>query len=213
MSLDLLAHRTRPAAQAPEGALVLAHGRGADENDLAPLADALDPGRRLAAYLPRGPLSLPPGGEHWYVVRRVGFPDPETFWPSYERLSAWVDAVVADANVPPDRLVLAGFSQGAVMSYALGLAVGRPRPGAVLAFSGFIPEVEGLELDLESRAGLPVSITHGTLDPMIGVELGQSARERLGAAGLDVRYREEPVGHTITAAALAQAQRVLESVL
>ena len=213
MSLDLLAHRTRPAAQAPEGALVLAHGRGADENDLAPLADALDPGRRLAAYLPRGPLALPPGGAHWYVVRRVGFPDPATFWPSYERLSAWVEAVLADAKVPPDRLVLAGFSQGAVMSYALGLAAGRPRPGAVLAFSGFIPEVEGLELDLESRAGLPVSITHGTLDPMIGLELGHSARDRLAAAGLDVRYREEPVGHTITAAALVQAQTVLESVL
>ena len=70
MSLDrLLAIRVRPAAGEPEGALVLFHGRGADEHDLVPLLDALDPERRLLGVTPRGPLSLPPGGAHWYVVR------------------------------------------------------------------------------------------------------------------------------------------------
>ena len=79
-----LAFRERPAAGEPEGALVLFHGRGADEHDLFPLLDALDPERRLHGYTPRGPLALPPGGAHWYVVPRVGFPDPETFASSYE---------------------------------------------------------------------------------------------------------------------------------
>ena len=55
---------------------MLIHGRGADEHDLFPLADALDPERRLVAVLPRGPLRLPPGGAHWYVVYEVGRPDP-----------------------------------------------------------------------------------------------------------------------------------------
>ena len=68
--------RERPAAGEAAGALVLFHGRGADENDLFPLLDVLDPERRLHGYCPRGPLSLPPGGAHWYIVPRVGYPDP-----------------------------------------------------------------------------------------------------------------------------------------
>src|SRR5262249_47362381 len=111
----LMIVRERPAAGGADGALVLFHGRGADENDLFPLLDALDPERRLDGYCPRGPLSLPPGGAHWYVVPRVGFPDPDTFWSSYNEVAAWLDAL------PHDRLVLGGFSQGCVMALALGL--------------------------------------------------------------------------------------------
>jgi len=213
VSADSLVFRTRPAVAEPEGALVVCHGRGADEHDLEPLLDALDPERRLVGFLPRGPLSLPPGGAHWYVVREVGFPDPETFLPTFERLSGWVDAVCADAGVPVERVVFAGFSQGAVMSYSLALAVSRPRPAGVLAFSGFVPRVEGFELDLAGRAGLPVSIAHGTYDPIISVSFGREARELLEGAGLDVSYAEEPMPHTIGPAGLAQARVVLERAL
>jgi phospholipase/carboxylesterase len=213
VSADALVFRTRPAAGEPEGALVVCHGRGADEHDLAPLLDALDPERRLVGFLPRGPLSLPPGGAHWYVVRDVGFPDPETFLATFERLSGWIDGVVAEAGVPPERVVYAGFSQGAVMSYSLALGAGRPRPAGILAFSGFVPRVEGFELDLGGRAGLPVSIAHGTHDPIISVSFGREARELLEDAGLDVWYVEEPMAHTIGPGGLAQAREVLERAL
>jgi phospholipase/carboxylesterase len=213
VSAGLLTYRLRPAAGEPAGALVALHGRGAGEHDLEPLVEMLDPDARLTAFLPRGPLALPPGGAHWYVVREVGFPDPRTFLPTFERLSAWVGAVLADAGVEPRRTVFAGFSQGAVMSYALALASGRPRPAGILAFSGFVPRVDGFELDLDSRAGLPVSITHGSLDPVIRAEFGREARDRLTAAGLEVVYREDPVAHTISPAALGQARLVLERAL
>ena len=92
MSLALpLTAASRPGE--PEGALVLFHGRGADEHDLVPLLDVLDPERRLLGVTPRGPLSLPPGGAHWYVVPRVGYPDPETFHASYGSRRAWLDAL------------------------------------------------------------------------------------------------------------------------
>jgi phospholipase/carboxylesterase len=204
-----LTYRTRPAAGDPEGALVLMHGRGADEHDLEPLLDELDPERRLIGFLPRGPLSLPPGGAHWYVVHEVGFPDPGTFGSTFAALSAWVDEVTAEAGIPPERLVLGGFSQGAVMSYALGLVAGRPRPAAILAFSGFVPTVEGFAPELASRAGLPVSIAHGTFDPIIHVEFGRRARALLTEGGLDVAYVEEPIPHTIGPAGLEQARGVL----
>lgn len=204
---------TREPATAPVGAIILAHGRGADADDLEPLVDLLDPDGRFLAVFPRGPLVLPPGGRHWYIVRRVGFPDRETFLPTFTELSAHLDALLAAQGIPWERTVLAGFSQGAVMSYALALAAGRPSPAAILAFSGFIPSVDGFDVALGERDGLPVSIAHGTLDPVIEVGFGRAARDRLTAAGLDVRYREDPVGHTISPAALAQARNVLEGAL
>ena len=194
-----LAFRERPAAGEAVGALVLLHGRGADENDLVPLLDELDPERRLHGYTPRAPLALPPGGAHWYAVPRVGYPDPETFAAGFGALTEWFDAL----PFPAARIVLGGFSQGSVMSYALGLGVGRPRPAALLAFSGFIPTVEGWELETASPFP-PVGIAHGTYDPVISVEFGRSARDTLEAAGADVVYRESPIEHWIDPATVAE---------
>ena len=187
----------REPAGEPEGALVLMHGRGADERDLFPLLDVLDPERRLLGATARGPLSLPPGGAHWYAVRQVGYPDPETFHSTYPQLAGWLDDTLAEHGIPPERTILGGFSQGSVMAYALGLGAGRPRPAGILALSGFIPEVEGFELDLAGAEGLPVAIGHGTHDPVISVEFGRDARDRLLEAGADVTYRESPMPHTI----------------
>jgi phospholipase/carboxylesterase len=196
MALEIVSI-TRPAAGDPAGMLLLLHGRGASEHDLLPLADALDPGRRLVAVLPRAPLQLPPGGNHWYVVRELGFPNPDTFLPTFNAAGEWVDAVAVAHGVESHRVVIAGFSQGAVMSYALGLGAGRPAPAGILALSGFIPTVPGFELDLAGRRELPVAIGHGTLDQVIDVEWGRQAHGLLEGAGLEVRYRESVMGHSI----------------
>src|SRR5947199_8442394 len=163
--IDDLVHEVRPSDGSPRGALVLLHGRATGEHDLVPLLDDLDPDRRLVAVTPRGPLSLPPGGAHWYVVRRVGYPEADAFYPTYERLTAWFDALPAALGVPLERTVLGGFSQGAVMAYALGLGEGRPRPAALVALSGFIPSVDGFALDLDGLDGYPVATGHGRFDP------------------------------------------------
>jgi phospholipase/carboxylesterase len=184
---DIIALR-REARGEPEGALVLIHGRGADEHDLFPVLDYLDPERRFLGVTPRGPLALPPGGAHWYMVREIGYPDRDTFLRSYAALSAFVDSL----GFPPERTVIGGFSQGAVMTYALGLGRDRPRPAAMLTFSGFIPTVDDFELDLAPPLP-PIAIGHGTLDPVIGVEWGRKAHELLPHAV----YRESPLGHTI----------------
>jgi phospholipase/carboxylesterase len=194
--LDSLAYRLRPAAGTPEGALVLFHGRGADENDLFPLLDFLDPDRRLVGATPRGPLSLPPGGAHWYVVREIGAPDKETFDASYDLAADWLAGFAEETGVTPEQTVLGGFSQGAVMTYSLGLGRGRPRPAGLIALSGFIPTVEGFGLDLSPP--LPrVAIGHGTYDPVISVDWSRRAKQQLDEAGADVLYREYPLPHAI----------------
>ena len=192
MATPELVHRTRPAEGEPAGALVLLHGRGADEHDLFPLLDVLDPERRLLGVTPRGPLSLPPGGAHWYALHRIGYPDPATFDATLPRVAAFLDGI----GIPLSRTVLGGFSQGAVMTYALGLGAGRPRPAGLIALSGFIPTVPGFELD-HSGPMPPVAIGHGSYDPVIGVGWGRQAKETLEAAGADVTYRESPLPHTV----------------
>src|SRR5690349_17534876 len=127
-----LAVRLRPAAGEPEGALVLFHGRGADEHDLFALRDAFDPERRLAG-------ALPPGGAHWYVLGGIGTPESRTFFESYAAASDWLDGFVADHGVGWEKVVLGGFSQGGVMTYSLGLGAGRPRPAGLIALSSFMP--------------------------------------------------------------------------
>jgi phospholipase/carboxylesterase len=191
-----LTARVRPAAAELDGALVLFHGRGADEHDLFPFLDALDPERRLVGATPRGPLSLPPGGAHWYALGGIGTPEPTTFHSSYAAASEWLDGFIRDAGLPYDRVVLGGFSQGGVMAYALSLGKGRPRPAGIIALSSFIPTVPGVELDLSPPLP-PVAIGHGTHDPVIEVEWGRRARARLEDAGAEVQYRETPMFHQI----------------
>jgi phospholipase/carboxylesterase len=199
---DLTA-RVREATGEPEGALVLFHGRGADEHDLVPLLDVLDPEHRFVGITPRGPVSLPPGGAHWYAVREIGYPDPSTFLSTYELVGEWLDGL----GFPPERTILGGFSQGAVMSYAMSLGRGRPRPPSVLALSGFVPTVEGFELDLGPDPPLPrYAIGHGTLDPVIRVEWSRRARTLLEEAGAEVRYAEYPLPHAIHPGFLLQVR-------
>ena len=139
-------------------------------------------------------MRLPPGGKHWYVVPRVGFPDRQTFAASYEALAQALDT---ELELDPATTVLGGFSQGAVMALALGLGAGRPRPAGILALSGFIPTVDGWSVEPQNRSGLPVVIAHGQQDPVIPVDFARSARTQLEAAGADLLYRETPMGHTI----------------
>jgi phospholipase/carboxylesterase len=209
-----LAYRERPAAGEPSALLVLHHGRGTDENDLLPLADALDPARRLHVVSPRAPLQLPGmPGYHWYRVPRVGYPDPATFEEAFTTLAKLHDELWEQTGLSPARTVLGGFSMGTVMSYALGLGKGRPVPAGILAFSGFIPTVEGWEADLAGRERARAFIAHGRNDPVIGVGFARGARARLEDAGLAVDYHESDAGHEIPPAHLHAAAAWLEETL
>lgn len=214
-----MVEHSRPARGVPEGAIVLLHGRGTDENDLLPLADLLDPEQRLHVVTPRAPLTPAeigePGGPgaHWYALGGIPTPHAETFTSTFAVLGAWLDELPGRIGVPWERTVLGGFSQGAVMSYAMGLGAGRPSPAGLLPFSGFLPVVPGFELSLEDRPELPVVISHGTLDEVIPVGFGRQAAERLTRAGLDVVYRESPIGHGIDPGRLGELAGWVEQVV
>jgi phospholipase/carboxylesterase len=204
--MEVLVQVERPAANEPEGLLILHHGRGTDERDLLGLADALDPGAKLRVVSPRGPLSLPGSpGYHWYLVPRVGYPDHDSFHAARAALADLHDRLWEETGVGPERTVLGGFSMGSVMSYAMGLGADRPAVAGILAFSGFVPTVDGWEPSLAGREATRAFIAHGRRDPIMDVEFARGARELLEAGGLDVTYRESDVGHQIDPGHLADA--------
>ena len=204
----------RAAAGEPAGILALHHGRGTDETDLLRLADHLDPERRLRVVAARAPLQLPGSpGYHWYLVPRVGYPDHDSFHAARAALAEFHDRLWEETGVGPEGTVLAGFSMGAVMSYAMGLSAERPAVAGILAFSGFVPTVDDWQPSLTDRTATRAFIAHGRNDPIMEVGFGQRARDLLEAGGLDVTYRESEIGHQIDPAHLAEATEWLAQTL
>jgi phospholipase/carboxylesterase len=186
----------RPARGDAGGLLVLHHGRGTSEQDLIGLADVLDPDGRWHVAAPRAPLQLAGSpGYHWYVVPRVGYPDPETFFAARDALADTHDALFEATGLTPEQTVFGGFSMGSVMSYTMAFDSERPAVGGVLAFSGFMPTVTGWAPDLARRT--PTFIAHGRNDPIMAIELARSAREQLEAGGVPVEYHESDAAHHI----------------
>lgn len=202
-----LVHLLREPAGEAQGALVLNHGRGTDERDLFGLLDELDPEGRLLGVTTGAPLTnIPPGGRHWYIVPRVGYPDPETFHSSYGLLTGFLDGLLAERGIGWERTVIGGFSMGAVMSYAVALGPDRPVPAGLVALSGFIPTVDGWQPELAGREDLPVLIHHGANDPIISVEFARQARDLLEAGGIQPEYLETDAGHWLPAEPVERAR-------
>ena len=207
-----LIYGERPASGTPDGLLILHHGRGADEHDLLGLADVLDPQRRLHVVTPGGPLQVPGWpGKHWYVVPRVGFPDHDTFHAAYERLARFHDETWERTGTKPENTVLGGFSMGSVMSYSLGLGPDRPAPAGIMAFSGFIPTVDGWQ----PRHGARDPRVHRPRppDPVMDIQFARDARDQLTSAGLDVTYEESDAAHHIDPAHIPAAMDWLNATL
>ena len=186
--------------------LVLMHGRGSDERDLAPLAGLLAPDSPtvlVRAPFEAAPLGYGPGWA-WYRFLGGARPDPEQFEASQRALSELLDALPRLGLEGP--AVIGGFSQGGTMG--LGQALRRPGSVAgVLNLSGFVPEHPTVRTD--AAAGLPVFWGHGTADGNVPYALARAGRTALEAGGADLHAWDFPGGHTITQDEVAEARRWL----
>lgn len=188
-----------PGTTGPRPALILLHGRGANEDDLLGLTPYLDP--RFLVIAVRAPLDFGYGGYTWYDMQTIGSPHREQFTESYGKLVQFLDDVRTGYPVDAARLALLGFSMGAVMAYACLLT----RPDlvhSIVAHSGYIPEGTGLDLRY-TLDGKGVFVAHGTADPVIGIEFARRARELLTPAGADLTYREYPIPHSMSEESVA----------
>ncbi len=201
--------RVEKGAGAADCLLVLVHGLGADENDLAQLVAYLDADGRFVTVLPRAPKPYGPGYQ-WYEFGANG-PDPATFLESVDALDTLVDEACAEHGLQRSEAVLAGFSQGASLMVALGLRSGSTRPAGILAMSGFLPEVEGLDYDWDTELP-PVLVQHGSHDPMIPVDRGRSAARTLAEHGAPTVYGEYPMAHQVALESVEQGAAWLKAV-
>jgi thioredoxin len=194
----------------PDRLLLLVHGRGADEYDLQGLLPHLDPAGRFLAVLPRGPLSEPPGFR-WYETH--GIPKGgEGFLDSLEALDEVLEEACAEQGMERREAIVAGFSQGGAMTLALGLRRSdRAHPAGLVAMSGFLPEVDGVDYDFAGAP--PVLVQHGTHDPLIDVRFGRQAAVSLAEHGVPVVYREYPMGHQVALESVTEAAAWLGAVL
>ncbi len=195
--------------------LILLHGRGADENDLLGLAPELD--ERLMLFSVRAPFQFPFGGFTWFDLDEQGNADPKMFMESYNHLFTFVDEIAAQHASDPKlemapkatKIFLMGFSMGTIMAYAMALTQPE-RFAGVVAQSGFMREILGLELKWNALQHCPFIITHGTQDTVIPVNWARKTRDMFAAKGnADVVYKEYPMGHQISDASLADVSQWL----
>ena len=195
--------------------LLLVHGYGADERDLGGVVPYLDPEGRFLAVLPRGPVAAPPGFA-WFDLDNVhaGPVTDATFTAALDELDDLLDTVCTEHDLARSEAVVGGFSQGGVLALALALRRSeRAHPAGVLAFSAYLPDVEGIDLDWDAAESIPVLVQHGTDDPLIPVDAGGRALARaLIERGVPTTYAEFPMGHSVAVAGLEQAHEWLLAV-
>ncbi len=189
--------------EAPAGdthpTVIMLHGLGADEHDLAGLSQYLD--SRLLTISVRAPFPLEWGGYKWYDFRESGQPDPDFFKESFERLSSFVNEAMEYYPIMKEHVYLLGFSMGSVMSLAMALS----RPGmfrGVAANSGYLAEETHLHYDWRESGATEFFVAHGLFDQVIPVQASRIIKERLEAAGTSLEYHEFPMAHEISSESL-----------
>jgi len=181
------------------------HGLGADGHDFEPIVPYLGiaPDLRVRfvfPHAPHRPVTVNAGMvmRAWYDIRQLGARDDDT--PGIRESAGFVDALIEEQRargVPPERLVLAGFSQGGAL--AIHVALRRPsRLAGLVALSAYLV-LEDRLVEERSRAssGIPVFQAHGTFDPMVPLHAGEHARDALRALGYAVEWRSYPMGHEV----------------
>ncbi|ARN79055.1 phospholipase [Nonlabens spongiae] len=199
-----LQHRIRPANQENAPLLLLLHGYGSNEDDLFSFSPELDEGIFIVSA--RAPYDLPPYGAAWYAINfdAAGgkFSDLDQARKSMQLIRTFVDELKTAYDIDPENLNILGFSQGAILSYALSLSDPNLFKN-VVAMSGYVNE------DLvEDRAGLnarfresenPTNyfISHGTMDQVIPFDWAKKAIPLMDEARADYVFKDYPAGHGV----------------
>ena len=176
--------------------MLLLHGYGADEDDLLPYAEDLPDDLHVLSV--RGPHAAGSGGYAWMES------GPEPFARSTALLAEFAELVPEAYDVAPDRIGAFGFSQGA--KAALAALVERPDLFRwAVSLHGFLPRAYDDPDRLAAARERSVFVGVGEDDTIISPQHGERTAERLADAGLDVTFREYPVGHGVSPAAVADA--------
>jgi phospholipase/carboxylesterase len=182
--------------------VIVMHGRGGDGWGLASLATRLDPPGGCRFLFPNAPRQwfLGPGIPRGFTWFDGWPPEPQSLAHSRAPLLAFVQEAAQRYRTTPGKVIVAGFSQGALMAFDAGYRTSVP-VAAIVSMSGGIAEND--LPDLASRRWVPVLMVHGTYDDVVPVERSRRTGHILAAHAIAPEYYEFPVGHYVPDAALA----------
>ena len=194
--LDYIVRQPKNSTQGKPPLLLLLHGYGSNENDLFSFADHLHPSLLVVSL--RAPHALPMMGFAWYSIHfdaeQGKWSDDQEAIASRELVLQFLDELQQTHSYDPSKVHLLGFSQGAILSYALGLTYPK-RFASVIALSGYLNEnISKLPKPEEAPA---LYAAHGTHDEVVPFDWGQQSAMQLKQKGFDIQFDHFPVGHTV----------------
>lgn len=207
MLLDCVEHITGPD---PRWAVLWLHGLGADGHDFAPIVPELvDRGwpalRFVFPHAPVRPVTINGGARMraWYDITSFEFGDlaQRADRAGVAESVAQVEALIAregEHGIPPQRLLLAGFSQGGAVTLCAGLARQTPLAG-LIALSTYLPmTAEQASVALQPQANAqPVFMAHGSFDPVVPLAAGKASLRTLDALGFTTQWHNYPMQHQV----------------
>lgn len=205
LSLHHVVREPRPLVPRPP-LLLLLHGVGSNERSMARIADRFD--ARFLVLSVRSPLVFGPDAFGWFHVTftddgpRIVREEAEAGW---RWIARFVDEVVTAYAADRERVYLAGFSQGAIMSLATLLTAPGRVAGVAMLSGRLLPEVLPHAAPRETLRDKPVLMLHGVNDEKLGIHLARWARDRLATMPLALDYRELAIGHRISAESVGLA--------
>ena len=186
-------------------ALFVMHGIGSNEQNMLSLVDGLE--ESFYIFSIRGHLTQPPGYA-FFTIEGYGKPHREVFDDGISKLTNFIDYACEQYPVDQSKLYLLGFSQGAILSMTLGLALGDRIKG-IVALSGYIPGFVKEEYTINPVNHLSLFISHGEYDQVLPFEWGKENNEYFTKLGIPVTFKTYPEGHSVS---LTQFSRFYEMI-
>lgn len=200
-----------PDDGSPEYLMILLHGYGASGHDLIGLSDIFDQIIPQTVYLsPHAPTPTGMGGYQWFPIRDLSNRELETGTISIAPyVHDFIDQALAYYKIKPENLIISGFSQGSMIS--MHVAMEREiAPAAVMAYSGALTAVDGIEKRIKSKP--PILICHGGDDPVVLPSYTTKATDILSGLGFNVEsYIFPGYLHTIPPEALRASLKFLNT--
>ncbi|MGM0569096.1 alpha/beta hydrolase [Marinobacter sp.] len=204
----------------PDAAVIWLHGLGASGHDFEPVVPELGLPqdarvRFIFPHAPEMPVTINGGIRMpaWYDIKSLELGrtvDKDQLVASAGAVAALVEQEIG-RGVKPQRIVIAGFSQGGAVAYELGLSYPE-RLAGILALSTYFATADSVDCS-DANRDIPISVYHGIHDPMVPEALGRESVEKLRHMGYQVEYETYPMEHAVCLEEIHAIGRFLRNVL